>query len=85
MNVVKYMSTDPVQLTKMLYPAIGQACRSGIVVCFVQGSCSCALDRDCPTAIKSQNHCCLLATFPCSQKVGDANATLICIKPKSYY
>ena len=46
MNAVRIMSTGPVQLTKMFYPAIGQACRGGIVVCFVRGSRSCALDRD---------------------------------------
>ena len=63
MNVVRYMSTDPVQLTKMLYPAIGQACRGGIVVCFVRGSRSCALDRDRTAESRRMRLLCTLPPF----------------------
>ena len=62
MNLARYMSTDPVQLTKMLYPAIGQACRGGIVVCFVRGSRSWALDRDCTA--ESNHHAIAVCLYP---------------------
>ena len=62
MNVARYMSTDPVQLTKMLYPAIGQACRGGPLVCFVRGSRSCALDED--RTAESNHHAIAVCLYP---------------------